>query len=183
MAYLLRFLLSISFLSFILLGIIAHGYLELEYSHIEIAIPSIMFLIFAQAFIMFYFIGVARMVENVHNVLCAEKKDTLKELFDNPPEDLTPYLKKVNRFVYQTKLSKRQTIPWTALILILGIFGFLLGGAHHTGMVDKSVHSGVIYGFLGAFIIGFVRQWFYLGKTHQLLREIKALFLIPDNQM
>ncbi len=183
MAFLLRFLLFISFISFVLIFCNAHGFINLQYSHIEIAIPAVMFLIFSQAFIMFYFIGVARMVENVQGVLNSEKQDNLKELFDNPPKDLTPYLKKMNRFIYQSKMSKRQTIPWTALILLLGIIGFLLGGAHHTGMVDKTVHSGVIYGFLGAFLIGFLRQWFYLGKTHQLLREIKALFMIPDNSM
>ncbi len=183
MAFLLRFLLLISFASFVLVAANAHGFISLQYSHIEIAIPSVMFLIFSQAFIMFYFIGVARMVENIHGVLNSERGDKLSELFDDPPKNLEPYLKKVNRFIYQSKLSKRQTIPWTALILLLGIIGFLLGGAHHTGVANKTTHSGVVYGFLVAYIIGFVRQWFYLGKTHKLLREIKALFMIPDNTM
>jgi len=183
MAYLLRFLLFISFSSFVLVALSAHGFIDLKFSHIEMAIPAVMFLIFSQAFIMFYFIGVARMVENIHGVLNSERGNKLSELFDDPPENLEPYLKKVNRFIYQSKLSKRQTIPWTALILLLGIIGFLLGGAHHTAVVEKTTHSGVVYGFIVAYIIGFARQWYYLGKTHQLLRQIKALFMIPDNTM
>ena len=107
----------------------------------------------------------------------------LGELFEEAPTDLEPYKKKVKKYVYQTSLSKRQTIPWTMLMLILGTLAFLLGGAHDTGLVRKIVHSGVVYGFLAATIIGFVRQWYYLGKSHKLLREMKALFSIPDGQM
>lgn len=150
-------------------------------SHIQIAIPAFIFTIFAQAFVMFYFIGVDRLAKNVQMVLKGE--GSLEELFDNPPEDLGPYLKKTDKFVYQSSLAKRQTIPWTMLILTLGTLGFLLGGAHDTGLVRKIIHSGVIYGFLAATIIGFFRQWYYLGKTHRLLRELKGLFSIPDGSM
>ena len=68
-------------------------------------------------------------------------------------------------------------------MLILGMIAFLLGGAHDTGMVLKTTHSGVVYGFTGAALIGFFRQWFYLGKSHILLRKIKSLFEIPDHSM
>lgn len=183
MSYILKLLLSLSFSSILVIILSAHGYITLEFSHIELAIPAVIFLIFIQAFVMFYFIGVARMVENVHHILSGHKKENLKELFENPPEDLTPYLKKVNRFVYGSKVAKRQTIPWTALILTLGCIGFLLGGAHHTGVVQKIIHSGVIYGFAVSLTIGFFRQWHFLGKCNQLLREIKALFEIPDSSM
>lgn len=65
----------------------------------------------------------------------------------------------------------------------IGYDCFFLGGAHDTGLVPKTIHSGVVYGFSAAVIIGFVRQWYYLGKTHILLRRIKGLFSIPDGQM
>ncbi len=68
-------------------------------------------------------------------------------------------------------------------MLVLGMIAFLLGGAHDTHLVSKSTHAGVVYGFLVAALIGFVRQWFYLGKMHHLLRKLKALFQIPDGQM
>lgn len=181
MAYLLRALLLIMFGAILLTVAAAFGVVNLNYSHIELAIPSFIYLIFTQAFVMFYFIGVSRLTENVHNALNTEGH--LGELFDSPPEDLTPYKKKANQFVYQTQLSKRQTIPWTMLMLVLGTIGFLLGGAHDTGLVSKTVHSGVIYGFIAAMLIGLVRQWYYLGKSHKLLRQLKSLFSIPDDSM
>ena len=100
-----------------------------------------------------------------------------------PPEDLTPYIKKTEKFVYDTTISKRKTIPWSMLMVFLGMIAFLLGGAVDTGMLDRVFHSGVVYGFLGAMLIGFFHQWRYLGQTHFTLRKLKALFDIPDAQM
>jgi uncharacterized membrane-anchored protein len=85
--------------------------------------------------------------------------------------------------VNDTTLSKRKTIPWTMMMLTLGMLAFLLGGAHDTGLVEKIIHSGVVYGFLAAMLIGFYKQWNYLGKNHLLLRNLKSLFSLPDNQM
>ena len=159
----------------------ALGAVEFTLNHIQLAIPVFIYTIFAQAFIMFYFIGVSRLVTNVYNIL--DSTTNLKELFDQAPKDLQPYKTKVAKFVHDSTTCKRQTIPWTMLILILGMIAFLLGGAHDTGMVAKTTHSGVVYGFSGALLIGFYKQWIYLGKSHVLLRKIKALFSIPDGQM
>lgn len=160
---------------------VALGWAPVKYGHIQLAIPTFMYVIFIQAFVMFYFIGVARLVENVWNALNSETN--LNELFENPPKELDPYKKKVARYVHESQLCKRQTIPWTMLMLVLGTIAFLLGGAHDTGLVSKVVHSGVVYGFLGAMLIGFVRQWHYLGKSHVLLGEMKSLFGISRDAM
>lgn len=181
MAYLLRGLIVIMLLAVVLTISLAFNLIDFEFSHIQIAIPTFIYVIFAQAFVMFYFIGVSRLTENVYNVL--HSKDNLDELFDEAPADLEPYKAKVIRYVKQSTLSKRKTIPWTMLMLALGTIGFLLGGAHDTGVVSKIIHSGVIYGFTAALLIGFFRQWFHLGKTHKLLREMKALFSMSDNMM
>ena len=181
MAYLLRFLLVIMFLGISFTIIVALGWINTGLGHIQLAISAFMYLIFIQAFVMFYFIGVARLVENVWNVL--NSTENLKELFDEIPSDLEPYKKKVARYVHESQLSKRQTIPWTILMLVLGTIAFLLGGAHDTGLVSKVVHSGVAYGFMSSMLIGFVRQWFYLGKSHQLLGELKSLFGISRDAM
>ncbi len=181
MAYLLRFLIVVMVLGITLTATVALGWLDIGFGHIQLAIPTFMYVIFIQAFVMFYFIGVSRLVENVWNALNSEAN--LSELFDNPPADLEPYKKKVARYVHESQLSKRQTIPWTMLMLVLGTIAFLLGGAHDTGMVTKVVHSGVAYGFLAAMIIGFVRQWYYLGKSHKLLGEMKGLFGISRDAM
>ena len=160
---------------------VALGWFNVDYGHIHLAIPTFIFTMFIQAFVMFYFIGVSRLVENVWNAL--NTTGHLSELFDTPPEDLEPYKKKVARFVHESTLSKRQTIPWTILMLVLGTIAFLLGGAHDTGMVTKVVHSGVAYGFFAAMLIGIVRQWYYLGKSHILLGDMKALFGISRDAM
>jgi hypothetical protein len=181
MAYLLRFLLVIMVAGVALTTSVALGWISVDLGHIQLAIPTFMYVIFIQAFVMFYFIGVARLVENVWNALNSEAN--LGELFDTPPADLEPYKKKVARYVHETQLSKRQTIPWTMLMLVLGTIAFLLGGAHDTGMVSKVVHSGVAYGFIASMFIGVFRQWYYLGKSHILLGEIKALFGISRDAM
>ena len=92
MAYLLRFLLIVMVLGIALTTSVALGWLSLEFGHIQLAIPTFMYVIFIQAFVMFYFIGVARLVENVWNALNSEAN--LTELFDEPPKDLEPYKKK-----------------------------------------------------------------------------------------
>jgi hypothetical protein len=181
MAYLLRCLLIVMIVGISLTASVALGWLDINFGHIQLAIPTFMFVIFIQAFVMFYFIGVSRLVENVWNALNSEAN--LSELFDAPPADLEPYKKKVARYVHESTLSKRQTIPWTGLMLVLGTIAFLLGGAHDTGMVTKVIHSGVAYGFIASMLIGFYRQWFYLGKSHHLLGEMKALFGISRDSM
>lgn len=181
MAYLLRFLLIIMVLGILLTACVALGWININFGHIQLAIPAFMYVIFIQAFVMFYFIGVSRLVENVWNALNSEAN--LSELFDEAPADLEPYKKKVARYVHESQLSKRQTIPWTMLMLVLGTIAFLLGGAHDTGLVTKVVHSGCAYGFIAAMFIGFFRQWYYLGKSHILLREMKGLFGISRDAM
>mgnify|MGYP006429195485 CR=1 FL=1 len=181
MAYLLRALILLMVLGIGFTVALAHGFSFNDYNHIQVAIPAFLYTIFAQAFVMFYFIGVSRLVDNVYLIITSKKN--LDELFETPPEDLEPYKNKVRQFVDQSTRAKRQTIPWTMLMLVLGMIAFLLGGAHDTGMVQRTTHSGVVYGFLVAMLIGFFRQWYYLGKSHVLLRKIKGLFEIPDGSM
>ena len=181
MAYLLRTLIVLMISSIVLTALLALKIVHLQLNHIQIAIPSFIYTIFAQAFVMFYFIGVARLTNNVYSIIAT--KTNLHELFDNPPTDLAPYLEKTKKFVEDADRCKRQTIPWSILMLVLGMIAFLLGGAHDTGLVQKTTHSGVVLGFFVAMIIGFFRQWYYLGKAHLLLRKLKGLYEIPDGQM
>ncbi len=181
MAYLLRALILIMVLAIFLTISLALKILILPLSHIHVAIPAFIYTIFAQAFVMFYFIGVNRLTKNVYYILTS--KNNLHEIFDNPPEDLSPYLDKTKSLYEESERYKRQTIPWTILMLILGMIAFLLGGAHDTGLVQKTTHSGVVLGFVVAMMIGFFRQWYYLGKCHLHLRKLKGLYEIPDSQM
>lgn len=181
MAYLLRTLISLMFASILLTALVAMKIIHLPLGHIQLAIPTFLYTIFAQAFVMFYFIGVSRLATNVYNIVATGTN--LNELFEGPPSDLAPYIEKTKKFVDDSTLSKRQTIPWSILMLVLGMIAFLLGGAHDTGLVQKTTHSGVVLGFFVAMSIGFFRQWHYLGKSHALLRKLKSLYQIPNGQM
>ena len=181
MAYLLRILILLSLLSLVLVIVSAHGWISLHLGHIKISIPVFIAIMFIQSFTMFYFIGVEKMTANVVN--CLQTETRLEHLFDNPPSDLRPYMKQVSRMYFEAKLCKRQTIPWIMLTLVLGMTAFLLGGAHDTGLVEKTIHSGVSYGLGASLCLGFFRQWHYLGKAHRLLYKLKALFEIPHGQM
>lgn len=181
MAYLLRTLIVLMFSGILLTALLALKWINLPLNHIQVAIPAFIYTIFAQAFVMFYFIGVSRLTNNVYSIVSSGTN--LSELFDVPPEDLAPYIEKTKKFVEEADRSKRQTIPWTILMLILGMIAFLLGGAHDTGLVQKTTHSGVVLGFFIAMTIGFFRQWYYLGKSHLLLRKLKTLYGMSDAQM
>ena len=122
MAYLLRTLIIIMVSSICLTALLALKVVHLSFSHIQIAIPAYLYTIFAQAFVMFYFIGVARLTNNVYGII--NSKTNLNELFDTPPEDLTPYLEKTKKFVEDADRCKRQTIPWSILMLVLGMISF-----------------------------------------------------------
>lgn len=180
MAYLLRFLNLLMVFGICLTAAVALGWVQVGYSHIQLALVSFIYTIFAQAFVMFYFIGVDKLMKSIYTAL---QEGNLHELFDNPPDDLDPYKKKTYKFAMDSERCKRQTIPWTMLMLVLGSIAFLLGGAHDTGLVRKIIHSGVVYGFMAAMFIGFARQWYYLKVSHISLRKIKALYEIPDGQM
>lgn len=181
MAYLLRGLNVGMIIAITITTLTALGLMELSLGHISVAIPSYIYTIFAQAFIMFYFLGVAKLTNNVMYII--KSKTNLDEIFEEAPDDLAPYEKKLNQFVHEANTAKRQTVPWSIMMVVLGMIAFLLGGAHDTNIVSKTTHSGVVYGFIVAMTIGFVRQWYYLGKAHILLRKLKALFSIPDAQM
>ncbi len=182
MAYLLRALIILMIIGLVIVNLAAHGIVELyDLDHLRLAIPFFIYVIFAQAFVMFYFIGVSRLTINIWNILNTGEK--LEDLFDTAPKDLKPYIKKTRKFAKDSNTFKRQTIPWTMLILCLGTLAFLAGGAHDTGLISKHIHSGLVYGFSAAVSIGFVRQWVFLGKAHTHLRKIKALYMISDDTM
>lgn len=176
MAYLLRALIALMLLGLVLTNLVALG-LSFPVGHIQLALLTFLYTLFAQAFVMFYFIGVHRLLSNVSDVLAREPGALVAA------QEAGPYLKKTAKLLRDAHLCKRQTIPWTMLILTLGALAFLLGGAHDTGLVARTTHSGVAYGFSAAALIGFFRQWRFLKVAHGILRKVKSLYRIPDAQM
>ncbi|MCY4643953.1 MAG: hypothetical protein OXB88_04990 [Bacteriovoracales bacterium] len=183
MAYLLRALILLMMLSLIGVTLEAMGLIPVTLGHIQLAIAAFLTCIFIQAFVMFYFIGVSRLVRNIWAVLQEGQGPGMEELFSSPPQDLSPFIKKTKKCLAEATRCQRQTIPWTMLMLTLGTLAFLFGAAHDTGVAEKATHVGLVYGFLAAATIGFFRQWHYLGKAHSLLRKIKGLYRLPDGRM
>lgn len=186
MAYLLRALLSIMAVGLALVTLQAHGLLSFPLlGHIPLAIFTFLYTIFTQAFVMFYFIGTSRLVQNVCQALELELELELEKELENEGHgtSLRAAKRTAANLGHQATVGKRQTIPWSMLMLTLGSLAFLLGGAYDTGLVEKTTHSGVAYGFFAAMVIGCVRQWHFLGKNHLLLRKLKGLFGIPDGSM
>lgn len=181
MAYLLRGIIFINLVGIFVTALKGFNLINISLNHIQLALFSFTFLIFAEAFVMFYFIGVSRFVNNIAGILGTETN--LDELFDQPPQDLTPYSKETAQHQIQTTLYKRKVIAWTMLTIILGMLAFFLGAAFDTGHVDRTIHSGVVYGFAVALLISSFHQWKFLKKNHLILRKIKALFSIPDHTM
>ena len=96
MAYLLRALILVMITGLSLVIASALGFIEvLGLDHLRLAMPFFIYVIFAQAFVMFYFIGVSRLTMNIWNIL--NTKENLEDLFDNPPDDLSPYIKKTRK--------------------------------------------------------------------------------------
>lgn len=170
----LRALIALMYASMLFTAIIALDFFSLPIGHILISIFSMILVIFTQAFVIFYFIGAARLAKNVFLALNSDKH--LNGLFENLPHDIGPYIKESKRLAAEADRFKRQTVPWGILILLLGMLAFLLGAATDTRMVDKTIHTGVVLGFFVAMAIGVFKQWHYLKKSKQTIVQIRALF-------
>lgn len=185
MAYFLRILLI-----FMVSGLLITSlspYHPVLFGHISVAIITFLMLLFIQAFVMFYFIGVNRLMNNIEVLLTTGGQD-LKELFgDIPqeeiPEDLEPYKKKIQQYNYKSKMAKRKTIPWTMMMITLGMMTFMLGAAYDTGMVSREIHKGLAIGLWASVIIGVTHQWILLGQSYHWLRQIKGLFSLSNFRM
>lgn len=188
MAYILRglLLLMVAGLVITTLSPYQHSFLSFfHFQHITMAITTFLLLIFIQAFIMFYFIGVNRLTNNIFNQLQGTGEN-LQDLFEEGvsiPTNLSEYKKTISLLSHKTNLAKRKVIPWTMMMITLGMMTFMLGAAFDTGMVSREVHKGLAIGFWSSVVIGVTHQWILLGRSYQWLRQIKGLFSIPTMSM
>lgn len=176
MAYVLRTLILISTLGIITTMLIALKFIEFDMNHITLALPTFLLTIFSQSLVMFYFIGIKKFVNNIHLIINDNKNPS--DIFENeqPLEVIEKYRKTTIHFLKSADLSKRKVIPWTILIIILGMLAFFLGAAHDNNMVSRHIHSGVVYGFIVAMTIGFYKEWKHLGMNRILLVKVRATF-------
>ena len=95
------------------------GFSIYKANHIAFAFFSTILYMFTQTLIMFYFIGAGKKIKEtiIENNL---KKETYKEVIE---------------------LKRRLFTPLTLNMLFVGI-AFILGGAVHTGAINKLWHSG-----------------------------------------
>lgn len=191
MAYLLRALLIVMVAGLVVTSLSPYHHQVFSlfhFGHISMAIITFLMLLFIQAFVMFYFIGVHRLTNNIEQLLAGGPED-LNELFTIEQKveltqlDLDPYKKKIAQYAYKTRMAKRKAIPWTMMMITLGMMTFLLGAAFDTGMVSREIHKGLAIGLWASVLIGVTHQWILLGHSYQWLRQIKGMFSLPDLSM
>lgn len=152
-----------------------------NYSHIILALTSFIYFIFAEAFILFYLIGVGRMVENIKEKLA---KGDLSDLVEEGQEvDLVLYRKKMVIFEQKIKNIKSRNVPWTILTLFLGSICFLSGGAFDTALIERTTHLGLGIGFGVSLLISYFWHTTGIIQADRLLSNLKEIFSLSRNSM
>ncbi len=176
MAYLLRTLILLSIIGIIVTALMALKFIDFNMNHISLSIPVFLLTILSQSLVMFYFIGIKKFINNIHSIIMDNKNPSNIFENDQPLEVIEKYRKTTTHFLQSADISKRKVIPWTILIIILGMLAFFLGAAHDNNIVSRHIHSGVVYGFIVALAIGFFQEWKHLGINRILVLKVRATF-------
>ncbi len=121
--------------------------------HVGYAIPTVLFSLFSQSMVIFYFIGTGKLVkEEVANFPIAERERILQAL---------------RRF-------KVQTSPPATFALLSGIAAFVLGGAVHTKVLPPLVHLGSSVLAVGVHLWALIAEWRTFPENTRLMNDPKA---------
>ncbi len=136
------FLMIISFVLLIVTGI--QGYLQFEIfnaSHIEFPFISTIFYMFAQSWVMFYFIGAGKTV----------KETILHYDFD--------------KSIYDKVIAhKRKLFPHLTFNMLFFGTVFVIGAKVHVGSISPSIHGNL-------FIFSLVHYLYIINLTHECFKE------------
>jgi tellurite resistance protein TehA-like permease len=128
--------------------------------HLGLAIPAVLFVLFAQTAAIFYFVGTGIWIRDRSKELALQKDPAAKPLWQL-------YLK--------TQKFKAPTMPMASLGLALGFFVFVLGGASQVGAMNPWVHGllGFLVALHAAFSIRVYRR--YVRQTVETLDAASEL--------
>jgi hypothetical protein len=118
--------------------------------HVGLAIPTVLFSLFSQSMVIFFFIGTGRLV----------KDDTAAY-----PED------ERRRVLRALADLKRRTSPPATFALLSSITVFVLGGAVHTRALPSWTHLAASIGAVALHIWALAAEWRAFGDNARLMAD------------
>ena len=118
--------------------------------HVALAIPTVMFSLFSQSMVIFFFIGTGRLVK----------------------DDVARYPEEDRRRVYKALSDfKRRTSPPATFALLSSIAVFVLGGAVHTRALPSWTHLAASLAALLLHAWALVAEWGAFGDNARLMAD------------
>ncbi len=118
--------------------------------HVGYAIPTVLFSLFTQSMVIFYFIGTGRLV-----------KDEAAGFPENERRRILAALRDL----------KRRTSPAATFALLSSIAVFVLGGAVHTRALPSWTHLAASLGALTVHVWAFIAEWRAFGDNARLMAD------------
>lgn len=118
--------------------------------HVAMAIPTVMFSLFSQSMVIFFFIGTGRLVKD--------------EIAGYPEEERRRVLRALSDF-------KRRTSPPATFALMSSIGVFVLGGAVHTRALPAWTHLAASLAALLLHVWALVAEWRTFGDNARLMAD------------
>src|SRR6266496_6443809 len=121
--------------------------------HVGFAIPTVLFSLFSQSMVIFYFIGTGKLVK--------------EEVASYPEPERRAVLIALRRF-------KARTSPPATFALLSAIAVFVLGGAVHTSALPTWTHlaSAIAAAAIHAWALS--AEWKTFGENHRLMKDPRA---------
>lgn len=118
--------------------------------HVALAIPTVMFSLFSQSMVIFFFIGTGRLVK----------------------DEVARYTEEDRRRVYKALSQfKRRTSPPATFALLSSIAVFVLGGAVHTRALPSWTHLAASLAALLLHAWALVAEWRAFGDNARLMAD------------
>jgi hypothetical protein len=121
--------------------------------HVGYAIPTVLFSLFSQSMVIFYFIGTGKMVK--------------AEVANFAEPDRSTILRALARF-------KMQTSPPATFALLSAIAVFVLGGAAHTRALPPWVHLAAALAAVATHLWAFLAEWRAFAENNRLMDDPRA---------
>jgi hypothetical protein len=121
--------------------------------HVGYAIPAVLFSLFSQSMVIFYFIGTGKLV---------------KDETANFPET------ERRRILATLKDLKRRTSPAATFALLSSIAVFVLGGAVHTRALPSWTHLSASLGALAIHVWALAAEWRAFGDNARLMADPRS---------
>jgi len=135
---------------------LAHGATGSIAHHIVLAVPTVLFSLFTQSMILFFFIGTGKLLKEA-----AAKRDDAARTY---------ILSRVRDF-------KRQTSALATFAPLSALAAGLLGASAHTGKTPGWLHLVAVIGAILLHLVAFFREVVAMAETNKLMDE--AATVVP----